>query len=173
MMDVAIRRRMTGWAKALIGAAVVVAAPVAAAVIASQPAQDQAPAPLSVSVEALTSALALAVTNGQRELAASGAPATEHQAFLVKALEETITTSGATPEVAVDALVAARAQLGASGSLSAEAAAAFDELLTRIRGFLKIDESPASLGNDTSAPPFGAPPTAGDSAGGSDYRPRS
>jgi hypothetical protein len=153
-----------GHAVIAVAALALVGGPVTAAVW-SAAAQDAPPA--AVSAAELTVQLKAAVTQTTASLAGRTVSDAEAQAAYATALEGVIIASGAAPQTAADALVAAQSELRASGALSAAADAAITQLLARIRA--EVDNAPAATGAENGLPAFGAPPVSGAGGGGPDY----
>lgn len=135
-------------------------------------AQGRPAATSQVTVGALAGMLEVTGLQTTRQLTANRTPAAQHTPQLVAALEAAIAGSGATPEVAIEALEATAKTMSAKGTLTPALKAAIDELLARIRAFVALDDAPGSFGRDTGNAAFSAPPPAPGSGGGgtSDYR---
>lgn len=166
---VIMKNTALGVMKIVAVGAVFIGAPVAAAVITARPAQETPAVAVPVTSAALSSALVATITQTEVGLA-GGLPEADKKTAFLDALEAAIASSGATPEVAIDALTQTQASMTASGKLTSAGNAAIEDLLARVRAFLKLDDQPSSLGGDTGRPAFGAPPTTEAGGGGSDYR---
>ena len=158
--------RSTGRVAIAAAVLTLAAGPVTAAIWRLAEAQE--PAPSAESTAALTIQVKATVTQTANTLAGQALTPAEAQAVYVTALEGAIIASGAAPQVAIDALIAAREQMKAAGTLSAPAEAAINQVIDRIRQTLEQD-APAATGADTGAPAFGAPPVSGSGGGGPDY----
>jgi len=153
--------------KVVAACAAVVGAPVAAAVVTARPTQDALPS--AVTAEALSQILVPAAMQTEGSFAPD-LPEPDRKAKHVDVIEATIASSGATPDVALEALGLTLSTMTADGALTPALKAAIEDVMARIRAFLKLDDAPSSVGGEAGDAAFGAPPATGSAGGGSDYR---